>query len=55
MNVVMTGSGKYVEIQGTAEQNPFSDSELSQLKKLASKGIGELLALQKRVLAKVVP
>jgi ribonuclease PH len=50
-NFVMTGSGGLVEIQGTAEGAPFSDEEFAQLMKLARKGIGELVALQKAALA----
>jgi ribonuclease PH len=50
-NFVITGSGGLVEIQGTAEGAPFSDDEFGQLMKLARKGIGELIELQKKVLA----
>jgi ribonuclease PH len=50
-NFVLTGSGGLVEIQGTAEGAPFSEEELVQLLRLARKGIGELVALQKSVLA----
>jgi len=46
MNVVMTGSGKFVEVQGTAEGAPFSRDELDSMLALAEKGIGEILALQ---------
>ncbi|MGB9822619.1 MULTISPECIES: ribonuclease PH [Thermodesulfovibrio] len=45
MNIVMTGSGKFVEIQGTAELMPFSKENLLQLISLAEKGIRELLRL----------
>jgi ribonuclease PH len=51
MNVVMTGSGKFVEVQGTAEGAPFSQTELSELLALAGKGIKELVAAQDAVLA----
>ena len=51
MNVVMTGSGRFVEVQGTAEQMAFSRSELDSLIGLAEHGIGELLAAQAAVLA----
>ena len=47
MNVVMTGSGGMVEIQGTAEGEPFSQASLLDLLSLARKGIGELVGLQK--------
>lgn len=50
MNVVMTGSGKFVEIQGTAEEEPFSRVELSELLDLAEKGTAELTEIQKAVL-----
>src|SRR5271155_2674807 len=49
-NFVMTGSGGLVEVQGTAEGAPFTDEQLGELLKLARKGIGELVALQKKVL-----
>jgi len=49
MNVVMTGSGKIVEIQGTAESEPFSKDVLNELLRLAEKGIGELGAVQKEI------
>jgi len=50
MNLVMTGGGKFVEVQATAEHHPFDDAQLSRLTELARMGIGELLAVQKRVL-----
>ena len=50
MNVVMTGAGKFVEIQGTAEGVPFSKSDMEKLVGLAEKGIGELIAAQKKAL-----
>ena len=49
LNVVKTGSGGYVEIQGTAEQEPFDDKQLAGLLKFADKGIKELIALQKKI------
>ena len=48
LNIVKTGSGGYVEVQGTAEQEPFDDKQLAGLLKLADKGIKELIALQKK-------
>ena len=48
MNVVMTGSGKFVEIQGTAEQGAFTRQEMDQLTGIAQKGIRELTRLQKK-------
>ena len=50
-NFVMTGSGKFVEIQGTAEGAPFDRDELNALMNLAGKGIGELTELQKAALS----
>ena len=50
-NFVLTGSGGLVEIQGTAEGAPFTEEQLVALLKLARKGIGELVELQKQVLA----
>jgi len=49
-NFVITGSGGLVEIQGTAEGAPFTEEELGQLLKLARKGVGELIVLQKKAL-----
>ena len=48
-NFVLTGSGGLVEIQGTAEGEPFSEEQLAAMMGLAKKGIGELLALQEQV------
>jgi ribonuclease PH len=50
-NFVITGTGNFVEIQGTAEQTPFSRQELESLMQLADKGVSELVGLQKQVLA----
>ena len=50
-NFVLTGSGKFVEIQGTAEQVPFSRAELESLMGLAEKGIGELTTIQQAALS----
>ena len=51
MNVVMTGAGGFVEIQGTAEGTPFSRAEMDALLGLAAKGIGELAEAQRAALA----
>ena len=48
LNIVKTGSGGYVEIQGTAEQEPFDDKQMDGMLKLADKGIKELITLQKK-------
>ena len=50
MNVIMTGSGKFIEVQGTAEGAPFDKKELDQLLDLASKGCQEITKLQKQAL-----
>jgi ribonuclease PH len=51
MNVVMTGAGGFVEVQGTAEGSPFSRAELDSLLALAERGIADLVLHQKRALA----
>ena len=50
MNVVMTGAGRFVEVQGTAEGTPFERAELDALIDLAAHGIAELVACQRRAL-----
>lgn len=50
MNMVMTESGKIVEIQGTAEKHPFTRQELDKLINLAEKGVKQLIKIQKKVL-----
>ena len=50
MNVVMTGGGGFVEVQGTAEGVPFTRAEMDALLALAAKGIGELVAAQRAAL-----
>jgi len=47
MNVVMTGGGKFIEVQATAEHAPFDDGQMSELIQLARAGIGRLVELQK--------
>lgn len=54
MNVVMTGAGKLVEIQGTAEGAPFDRNQLDRLLNLAERGIDLLIKEQKRVLGDAV-
>ena len=51
MNVVMTGAGHFVEVQGTAEGLPFTREEMNALLALAEKGITELIALQRQALS----
>lgn len=50
MNLVMTGQGRYVELQGTAEKTPFSQEQLEQLQQLGAAGIRRLVELQESVL-----
>lgn len=52
MNIVMTESGKLVEVQGTAEGEPFTRKMLDEMIDLAGKGISQLIAVQKKVLGK---
>lgn len=49
MNIAMTGSGRFVEVQATAEQFPFTDEQLGRLLALARRGISELIGIQKSV------
>ena len=51
MNIVMTGGGGFVEVQGTAEGAAFSRDEMATLLQLADKGIRELIAAQRTALA----
>jgi ribonuclease PH len=55
MNVVMTGAGGFVEVQGTAEGAPFSREEMNQLLQLASDGIATLVQAQQAALAAPLP
>ena len=50
MNVVMTGAGRYVEVQGTAERDPFARADLDAMLAHAARGITELVAHQRRAL-----
>ncbi len=50
MNVVMTGAGKFIEVQGTAEKEPFKKEDLNKLIVLAQKGIEEIIHIQKDIL-----
>ncbi len=52
MNVVMTGKGEFVEVQGTAEGMPYSKSKLQEMLALAEKGIQEIFALQANIIGK---
>ncbi len=50
MNIVMTGDGKFVELQGTGEEYVFSDGQLSEMLKMSKKGICEITEIQKKAL-----
>jgi len=52
MNVVMTGKGNFVEVQGTAEGSPFSKAKLDEMLSLAEKGIREMFVLQANIIGK---
>ena len=54
MNVVMTGGGKFIEVQGTAEALPFGRDALLELLDLANKGIGDLIALQRHAIGHIL-
>jgi ribonuclease PH len=53
MNVVCTGDGRFIELQGTAEREPFSRSQMDELVALASRGIERLIGIQKQIIAQV--
>ena len=55
MNVVMTGDGRLVEVQATAERDPFARETLDELLELAAAGIGEIAALQAEAVARELP
>ena len=50
MNIVMTGGGEFIEIQGTSERRPFNKAQMDKMLLLAKKGIEELIVIQKEVL-----
>jgi ribonuclease PH len=53
MNVVKTGNGRFIEVQGTAEGEPFSDVELNNLLSLAGDSINQLVSIQREVVGTV--
>jgi ribonuclease PH len=55
MNIVMTESGKFIEIQGTAEENPFSQEELDSIISLAKGGLDTIFSIQKKTVDSVKP
>jgi len=54
MNVVMTGKGDFVEIQGTAEGAPFSREQMDELLNVAALGIRELILIQKKIIGEII-
>jgi len=55
MNFVMTGSGKFIEVQGTAESAPFTKKQMERMAEIAQQGIKELLKTQKRIISTLSP
>ena len=53
MNVVMTGDGRFIEVQGTAEREPFRKEDLNKLTSLAHSGIQEIMAAQRKALKEI--
>jgi len=54
MNIIMTGNGRFIEVQGTAEREPFKREDMNKLIMLAKKGIDELVTAQKKVLKGII-
>lgn len=54
MNIVMTGAGEFIEIQGTAERRPFNNSQMDKLVTLAKKGILDLVDMQRNLLKDIL-
>jgi ribonuclease PH len=50
MNIVRTGSGRFIEIQGTAESNPFTQEQMTEMVNMANRGIEQLVTLQRQIL-----
>jgi len=50
MNIVCTGEGKFIEIQGTAEREPFTREQMNEMLALAEKGINQLFTIQRYAL-----
>jgi|TARA_B110000438_G_scaffold298233_1_gene346071 ribonuclease PH len=53
MNIIKTGTGKFIEIQGTAESEPFNQKQMKEMLSLADKGIQELIAIQKKAIGQI--
>ncbi len=54
MNVVMTGQGEFIEVQGTAERKPFSKEKMDVMMDLAKKGIEDLFSLQRKLVGDII-
>ena len=54
MNVVMTGEGEFIEIQGTAERKPFSKDQMDKMLGLAKKGIEDLFSIQRKLVGDII-
>lgn len=54
MNIVCTGDGRFIELQGTAEREPFSRSQMDELVALASRGIETLVGIQKKIISDAI-
>jgi ribonuclease PH len=52
--VVMTGGGRFIEVQGTAEKTPFADKEMLEMLKLAKQGVRQLIEMQRKQVGKVM-
>ena len=55
MNVICTGDGRFIEVQGTAEREPFSRAQMDQLLALATSGIETLINIQRDAIARADP
>ena len=53
MNLIITGSGRFVELQGTAERDPFDDAALAEMLRLGRKGVDELITLQRELVGEL--
>ena len=53
MNIVCTGDGRFIELQGTAEREPFSQAQMDELVALGVRGIEELIGIQKAIIAEL--
>ena len=54
MNIIMTGAGEFIEVQGTAERKPFSKDKMDTMLDLAKKGIEELFAIQRKLVGDIL-